>query len=195
MIQIEGVKPALEKLGIDIIVQILSFVQPLDIIALRQVCRALLAASRERVVWRNALRLVTVQHGLFAVTFPVGEMTIPQLQRAATSPGRFVAFLRRELRPPKIRLPNKCIEPTSIRELPGEFDSAFLVPGGRYILTMREFEIIELWNIGFSVNSVIPSSPVTFERFKECIVVVIDLQPIAAGDGLLVMVEVTPYNR
>jgi hypothetical protein len=106
-----------------------------------------------------------------------------------------VAFLRRELRPPKIRLPNKCIEPTSIRELPGEFESAFLVPGGRYILTMREFETIELWDIGFSVNSVIPSSPVTFERFKECGVMVIDVRPIAAGDGLLVMVEVTPYNR
>jgi F-box domain len=190
MIQIEGVKPALEKLGIDIIIQILSFVQPLDIIALRQVCRALLAASRERVVWRNALRLVTVQHGLFAATFPVGEMTIPQLQRAATSPGRFVAFLRRELRPPKIRLPNKCIEPTSIRELPGKFENAFLVPGGRYILAKaRNFKTIELWDIGFSANSVIPSSPVTFKRFKKYIAI-IDLQPIAAGDGLLVMVEV-----
>jgi hypothetical protein len=85
--------------------------------------------------------------------------------------------------------------------LPGEhcFEAAFLVPGGRYILTMSytdsETYLTQLWDIGFSMDSVIPSRPVAFEDFKEDMVVIIGLQPIATRDGLLMMLEVTLNNR
>jgi len=127
-------------------------------------------------------------------------MTTPQLQHAATSPSRFTAYLRQELRPPKNKLPTKLIKPTSFRALPGKhcFERAFLVPGGRYILTMsytKPCYLIQLWDIGFSVDSVTPSFPVASKRFEEYIVVILGLQPIATGDGLLVMLEITLDNR
>ena len=68
------------------------------------------------------------------------------------------------------------------------------MPGGRYILTISYKDtsyLIGLWDIGFSMDSVIPSHPVVSKRFKEHIVVILGLQPTTTGDGLLVMLEVT----
>jgi hypothetical protein len=126
-------------------------------------------------------------------------MTTAQLQHAATSPAQFMAYLRRELEPPKIELPTELMKPKCIRELPGKccFERAFLVPGGRYILTMSSYTktTIKLWDIGFSRDSVTPSLPVASEHFKEDTVLISGLQPIGTGDGFLVMLEVTPHNR
>jgi len=195
-----AVKPVLDKVGIDVIAQILSFVDPKDIVMLQRVCKGLATASRERVVWRNALRLVSEQHGIYTATFPIRDMTTAQLQHAATSPAKFTAFLRQELRPPKNKLPVELIEPKLTRELPGNccFERAFLVPGGRYILTMiyteTESYLMELWDIGFSTDSVTPSS-IASKDFNDHTVVIIGLQPITTRDGLLVMLEVMPDNR
>ena len=195
-------KPAFDKLVDEMIVLIMSFTDPKDIIALRRVCRRLATASRQRIVWSNALRLVSEQHGIYMATFRILEMTIVQLQHAATSPARFTACLQRELRPPKKKLPTHTerVKPKSIRNLPGDccFERAFLVPGGRYILTMsytRSY-LVELWDIGFSTGSVrTPSSRIAYKDFKGYIVVIVGLQPTATRDGLLVMLEVTPDNR
>ena len=167
---------------------------------LQRVCKGLSTASREWVIWRNALRRVSKRHGIYTATFPICNMTTVQLQHAATSPAKFTAFLQKELRPPKNKLPMELIKPKFTCELPGNccFERAFLVPGGRYILTMTYTEtdsyLIELWDIGFSMDSVTPSS-ITSRDFNERTVVIIGLQPIATGDGLLVMLEVTPDNR
>lgn len=84
--------------------------------------------------------------------------------------------------------------------LPGKcsFDRTFLVLGGHYILTMTETNtifLIKLWDIGFFMDSVTPSLPIVSTSFKEHMVVILGLQPITTGDGLLVMLEVMQDNR
>lgn len=196
-----AVKPALGTLGLDVIVQIMSFVDPKEIIMLRRVCRALLTASHERIVWMNALHMVSERHGIYTGTFPKRKMTMTtaQLQHAATSPAQFMAYLQRELGPPKNKLPTELMKSKSIRNLPGGrcFERAFLVPGGRYILTMSSYRnaIIKLWDIGFSRYSVTPPGLVTSRDFRGNTITILGLQPIGIRGGLLVMLEVEPHNR
>jgi hypothetical protein len=97
-------------------------------------------------------------------------MTTAQLQHAATSPAQFTAYLQWELGPPENKLPTELMKPKSICDLPGKccFERAFLMPGGRYILTMSAYKkaIIKLWDIGFSPDSVTPSGPVASIDFN-----------------------------
>ena len=83
--------------------------------------------------------------------------------------------------------------------LPGGrcFERAFLVLGGRYILTMSSYRnaIIKLWDIGFSRYSVTPPGLVTSRDFRGNTITILGLQPIGIGGGLLVMLEVEPHNR
>ncbi|KIM91317.1 hypothetical protein PILCRDRAFT_810578 [Piloderma croceum F 1598] len=180
------VQPAFDKLSLDIIVHIFSFVQPLDIIPVRQTCKTLSYASRERIVWMNALRRVCARHGVFAPTFPIADMTVLQLEHSATSPTRLLARIRRDL-------PTGSIQPMCTRmltKLPATsaFHDTILVPGGRFLFTRSPGNIIELWDLGFSPDSVIRL--IASEFFQDKDIFIVYIQPKGDGLGILVIVKV-----
>jgi len=141
----------------------------------------------------NALRLVCVHHGIFAPTFPVASMTLPQLEHAATSPMRFLTRLRRDL-------PTEPIRPVCTRvltKLPAEseFEGTFLIPGGRFLITRSSRHLVELWDLGFTPDSVISSQPVASLQFTEGNVLMLGVQPTGDGLGISMMVEVKSHLR
>ncbi|XP_006463525.1 hypothetical protein AGABI2DRAFT_144813 [Agaricus bisporus var. bisporus H97] len=89
------------SLPLDVLISLMGFLRPLDLIALRQTCRYLYEANNRRIVWIKALTDVCVENDVFLPTFPIDGMTTEQLLRAATLPsrlylvpgGRFIVLL------------------------------------------------------------------------------------------------------
>jgi len=139
----------------------------------------------------NALRRVCVRHSVFAPTFPIADMTVLQLEHSATSPTRLLARIRRDL-------PTGSIQPVCTRmltKLPAAsaFHDTFLVPGGRFLFTRSPGNTIELWDLGFSPDSVIRL--IASEHFENEHTFIVYLQPKGDGLGILVVVEVVFTSR
>ncbi|KAF7764058.1 hypothetical protein Agabi119p4_8595 [Agaricus bisporus var. burnettii] len=128
----------------DVLISLMRFLRPLDLIALRQTCRYLYEANNRRIVWITALIDVCVENDVFLPTFPIDVMTTEQLLRAATSPSRLSAFLRRNH--------EKKLVPTvhTILDLElseGDFTTMlYFVPGGRFIVLLS-LRTLQLWDI------------------------------------------------
>jgi hypothetical protein len=132
-------------------------------------------------------------------------MSLAQLQHAATSPSRFSALLRRHS-----ETSNVPIQPISRRVLAprplatvshlsfgGEDDSfthLCLVPGGRWLITHTETNLVQLWDLGFGADMIIKPNPLATVSLGEDAIVQFppDVQVNRDGKGLLVA---TSYDR
>ncbi|KAL1742667.1 hypothetical protein HDZ31DRAFT_83982 [Schizophyllum fasciatum] len=74
----------------DVIISVLAFVRPLDIYSIRKTCKILHDATRQHVVWINALRGVCYDNNLYLEFFSPEEMPLLHLEHAATMPSRFI---------------------------------------------------------------------------------------------------------
>ncbi|KAJ7275652.1 hypothetical protein C8J57DRAFT_1714242 [Mycena rebaudengoi] len=162
----------LHRLPLDVLVRILSCLNPLGILNLRQVCASLLTASYQRILWIQALRDMCFERNIFPSSFPVSEMTLSQLQDATNACPRFIRRMRREfssgtpnLNPlaPVIPAP---LHPFSTRIL-SSYDSAaedfkhmVLVPGGRFLFTTSGSNV-RLWDLGFHSAAFIKPFPLS----------------------------------
>ena len=89
-------------------------------------------------------------------------MTVLQLEHAATSPARFVCHLLCKLST-SVRVQHVYTGILSIHTSQDNMlESYFLAPGGRYLLTSLRNGRIQLWDLGFSSNKVIPLNPVSY---------------------------------
>ncbi|KAJ6586325.1 hypothetical protein DFH09DRAFT_1143126 [Mycena vulgaris] len=146
----------------DVLIRIMSHTSVLDIIALRQVCKSLLTASYQRVLWIEALQELSTQRNIFLSSFPIPEMTLPQLEHATTAGLRFLARMRRSF---KTCPTSVTIRPLSTRFLssldsPTEsFKNIVLVPGGRFLITSCG-KNVRLWDLGFHCGSVLNPFPI-----------------------------------
>lgn len=94
-------------------------------------------------------------HGIFPPTFETGEMTTQDLKRSATRPARMLSLLLSEKRwnenflfsSLRYRIEAKpALDARSIRQ---GFRQIFLVPGGRYLITLRIN--LEIWDLSLPV--------------------------------------------
>ncbi|KAJ8516844.1 hypothetical protein ONZ45_g5916 [Pleurotus djamor] len=178
-------------LPLDTIIQVLSFILPMDILSVRKTCKQLMLASCQRIVWINAIRLVCAQRGIFTRSFPVKEMSLAQLEHAATSPFRFTNIIRKSTgsttaQPVAIRL----LQPRLPKDMSGEngvFDSSYLVPGGRFLLTRSSRNLLQLWDLGYSADMMIKPESIASHHLGEGeLQFDPDAQVTQDGQGLLV---------
>ncbi|KAL1658659.1 hypothetical protein GGF50DRAFT_66838 [Schizophyllum commune] len=83
-------KLAFDTLPWDVILHILDFVPPLDIIALRRTCKLFCVATQQHVVWIHALRSVCYENNLYADIFAPEDLPRAHIELAATTPSRFI---------------------------------------------------------------------------------------------------------
>ena len=172
----------LENLPVDTLIQIQKHLDARDIVALRKVrmsillvfsekrlnygtfqsCKGLHAATQHRTVWLNALRRMCWRHGVFAPSFPLEHMSIKELEHASLAPSRISSLIRKgALR----SFVTRILEPRtpSIRkdvETDLECDSAFLIPGGRFLVVNSVCHGICLWDLGIHAGKVPEFSPI-----------------------------------
>ncbi|KAJ6586322.1 hypothetical protein DFH09DRAFT_1359690 [Mycena vulgaris] len=143
----------------DVLIRIMSYTGVLDIITLRQVCKSLLTASYQRVVWIQALRALCAERNIFLSSFPIPEMTLPQLEHSTTASHRFLARMRHDFKTGTLR-PFSTRLLSSLASATEGFKNMVLVPGGRFLLTSCRRNV-RLWDLGFHSGAVIAPSPIS----------------------------------
>ncbi|KAJ6627918.1 hypothetical protein B0H10DRAFT_317131 [Mycena sp. CBHHK59/15] len=161
---------SLSDFTLDTLIHLQSFMQPVDIMTLRQCCKSLSAATKQRTVWLDALRHVCAAHEVSLLTYPMGKMSLADLEHAATSPARFLLQLSKKREDPSDEDDLVYVPPFSTRlfqpRLPrsstaqlGEASTMRLVPGGRYLITASNTALVSIWDLGYSPASVFNPYP------------------------------------
>ncbi|KAF5331945.1 hypothetical protein D9611_008974 [Ephemerocybe angulata] len=157
-----------------------THLEPFEVLSLGQVSRAFHALISEKSVWITILRTVCDKHKLFKPSYPVHEMDLVQLQRAALGPRLVRQCLTRGGVPTEYLAQANEVRPVSTLRLkvlsqaslakplePGVLwlHRRHLVPGGRFLIQVRfnglksNQEVIEatgttyfveLWDLGVS---------------------------------------------
>ncbi|KAF5330236.1 hypothetical protein D9611_010627 [Ephemerocybe angulata] len=145
----------------EIIMHILRFLGPTDILSMRKTCRMMHRVTKYRVVWLEALERVCEKYGIFKPTFPTEKMSILELEHASTGPTRFLAGV-------KMYEPDECVRPyiTRTPQFRWErrsydfygYDTFHLVPGGRFLFTCNS-HVVCLFDLGYSMNVHVKSTP------------------------------------
>ncbi|KAL1742332.1 hypothetical protein HDZ31DRAFT_75589 [Schizophyllum fasciatum] len=152
----------LDKVTLDVVILIQTFLPPLDILlALRPTCRRLYHATKIRTVWLDAARRTCRTNFVFLPSFPLGRMPLSELEHLATSPERYRSVL--------VRGNNySCLEPYARRTLvPRRVDQTdattrfielMLIPGGRFLFSLAPAAVY-LWDLGVNANQMIRPRP------------------------------------
>lgn len=116
-----------------------------------EVSKYISSVTYRRSVWIDALRRLSIQHDIYAPSFPLTEMALAELEHAATTCRRFSARLRSEF------LQHHAMRPASIQYInptqPGEeFDHLRILSGGRFLLTTLG-RTLRLWDLGKLPNN------------------------------------------
>ncbi|KAJ6514203.1 hypothetical protein C8R47DRAFT_1001492, partial [Mycena vitilis] len=132
------------SLPADILIAIMGFVPPYDILTLRTVSKSTSQFTYERSVWIDSLRRACIQHDIYTPSFPLTEMSLDELEHAATACGRFSSRLRHNFFEDCTVWPHyvQYLEPAG-----HEFENLRLIPGGRFLLTSHK-RTIQLWDLG-----------------------------------------------
>ena len=144
----------------------------------------------------NALRTVCFDYNIFLPTFPLDEMIVPELEQASTCHHRFTARLRNELdnkhplAPIAIRILK--LHPSETSSL-GDFNNMTLIPGGRFLISSTNKDIVQLWDLGFTPDMLIIHKPLAsvlvndLDNAFELLV-----QPTSDGRGILLLTVSSP---
>ncbi|KAF6757052.1 hypothetical protein DFP72DRAFT_891647 [Ephemerocybe angulata] len=148
--------------------------EPSEVLFLGQVSRTLRTLVSEKSVWRAILRSVCRKYDLFGPSFPVEEMSVKELQRAALGPELFKALVTRhswpadELHEAQILVPASDLTPFRKRgfKMGGSRSVKFmwvrhLVPGGRFLFQVTQAPnkaadgsfTVQLWDLGVPGSS------------------------------------------
>ncbi|KAF5330047.1 hypothetical protein D9611_010419 [Ephemerocybe angulata] len=154
----------------DIWREISELSNPIDVVALGVTCRALHEATAERTLWMNLLKAVCMEYDLFLPSYPIDEMSVTQLRRAALGPHLWTRRVYKHAVSPNVPfydLGTNVLSPVSTIPFDGQLNSdrfRHLVPGGRFLITcdaehsdrdpraLRDTDIftLKLWDLGFA---------------------------------------------
>jgi len=158
--------PGLTDLCLDLQIHICEFLHPLHILALRQTCKACHAATSQRIVWIGALNRTCRHNSLFLPSFPIPDMSLLELERAATAPSRWIMLSSSKDRNPNKLLPSRTTRITN-NSIPFTLDdltlqNLYLVPGGRYLvassgLSRRTCDCVGVWDLGYVFDGAMSS--------------------------------------
>ncbi|TFK37200.1 hypothetical protein BDQ12DRAFT_685499 [Crucibulum laeve] len=71
----------MEAINDDVLVYIFSFLEPPNILAMRQTCRRMFAVSHLRIVWTNACNTHILQKGYPFPEIPLEKLSVPKLEK------------------------------------------------------------------------------------------------------------------
>ncbi|KAJ7785349.1 hypothetical protein DFH07DRAFT_7929 [Mycena maculata] len=133
---------------VDLIINTMGFMMPHEILVLRKVSQSIAHITRERSVWIDALRRLSLKHGIYTPSFPLTAMTLDELEHAATACRRFSARLRHKFIQPNDSLLSPIASQFIEATRPGEdFDHLRFLPGGRFLVTTFGCTL-RLWDLG-----------------------------------------------
>ncbi|TEB27175.1 hypothetical protein FA13DRAFT_961209 [Coprinellus micaceus] len=135
--------PSFECIGLpgDLWIEVALDADPLDVMSLSQTCRILHSLLSEGSVWKAILRKDMRRNGPFIVSYSLDELTLGELQRAATRSERWRRFsIKRALSPGAWNMDATLETGKSLRDCsdvrPTNANlTQRLIPGGRFLLT------------------------------------------------------------
>ncbi|KDR79857.1 hypothetical protein GALMADRAFT_241960 [Galerina marginata CBS 339.88] len=192
----------LTNLGVDVLINVMVFLRPMDIINLRQTCKTLKLSTMHRIVWVDALKQMMDEQRIPEATFPTSSMDREALEHTALSPAKFSSILEKSA--------DNKIHPFSIRILPDylskqemskhgiqsyvHYSDMILAPGGRFMVTSLDVlapgakNLVQLWDIGVCghgdkakvrVQAILESKPIRL----------LTLAPVPDGSGFYLVSE------
>ncbi|EFI27011.1 hypothetical protein CC1G_15144 [Coprinopsis cinerea okayama7 len=158
----------------DIMLSIHRYLEPRDFISMRRTCKSFHKLSKMKILWIYAVQDLYHRHGLqnYVAQFSLEKMSLADLERLALSPSRFLDWMRRGhskfipkfenfevLRPPRF--------------VAVEFEFAFMVPGGRFLVTTSRSRAYDdggetaacLWDLGYGKKHRMKRRPVAHVIF------------------------------
>ncbi|PPQ77790.1 hypothetical protein CVT26_005385 [Gymnopilus dilepis] len=190
--------PTFPFLAVDLILRILHFLRPSDIISLRKTCKTLLDITKLRTVWISALRSVMIRHSIPEDTCPMEEMTLPLLEHVALAPYRLLTLLARSdgetvlplaIRVLSPRVTNAEKDEYGIDDNGGLYDS-FVESSGRFLASLsayQSFTLFTVWDLGFCANDLI--KPIARYRESASVTLFLDgFNPGPQGSGVFFLV-------
>jgi hypothetical protein len=125
--------------------------------------------SRERTVWITVARQVCADNHVFGCTYQFENMAMLDLEHVATAPQRFATRLRKEfgrepLEPVLTRSIHSSLSPyVHLSGIENSNYSGFvcmkLIPGGRFLVTHTQNNILQLWDLGFAPDARLNPQP------------------------------------
>ena len=140
-------------------------------------CKALELATRQRIVWVDALHRVCLDNTLFLPSFPIPDMSDLELERAAMAPRRWIGLKQH------LNEFSEMLHPRTTRIIKyANISHLFIVPGGRYLVTAGYG--LSVWDLGYvsSVDCKLVASVKLRENFGPCLV-----QATPDGMGLVIL--------
>lgn len=122
------------------------------------------SATAHRTVWMDALRRVSAAHEVSYDSYPIENMSLADLEHAATSPARFVSHISKE-RGSEDLIPafsTRLFQPRLPRLTAGNLEEISLmrlIPGGRYLVAATHAGRLSVWDLGYSPAAVINPYP------------------------------------
>jgi hypothetical protein len=143
-----------------------------------------------------ALRQICADYHVFGCTYAHTEMTMLDLERAATSHHRFASRLQHEFG-------EEPLIPMVLRVIPGRSNtySMQLVPGGRFMLTYASAGgydvVIQLWDLDFALNYLPNPHPLAITKIPGLWLgsLGIPIQRTSDGLGIRVLVPSSPTHK
>ena len=177
------------SLSTDVLIQIQSFLDPDDIISLREISiilfsecliltvslsflfetsRVLCIVTKLQIVWINALRRVCLMHGINLFTFyPLENISQIELEHIALSPFRFIKYAKDniasegDIKSVKTRFLESRLPPvfSTDENIPFNCVTLFLIPGSWFLLTDTIRHGVALWDLRVHAGIPIKLSP------------------------------------
>ncbi|KAJ3535506.1 hypothetical protein NMY22_g6459 [Coprinellus aureogranulatus] len=134
----------------DLWLDVVSFLEPSDVAALQSICVSLYSLIHQRSVWVSVLRSSCRDQCIFFPSFPVDDMDMDRIQRAALAPEQFTRLIQSKSQ--LSRDPPSLSSSLGVRlSLPSEAyvngNTYALVPGGRYLLAGGS-QGLRIWDLG-----------------------------------------------
>ncbi|KAI4526787.1 hypothetical protein K525DRAFT_188364 [Schizophyllum commune Loenen D] len=181
MLAIHSAAIDLLSLPQEIILHIIDFAPPYDILSLRKTCKALYPITRDRSVWVHAVRKMCTERALFAPTYDLIQTSRLRLEHAATAPRRFFELLMNSgsldlqdaqklhaisKRLLELRLPRSSAANLGFNARENTFREFHLLPGGRFLLA-RSSESVHFWDLGTNATGMVEPFPIYHQRIKD----------------------------
>lgn len=123
-------------------------------------------ASKDRTVWTYVVKSVYYENWITDPEniFPMESMSLLQLEHIATSPVRFATGVLKALEndetPNPVAIRILKLSSSSHPTLPfGSFKMLGLSSGGRFLLTLTDMKMLQIWDLGYSANMLIGCQP------------------------------------
>ncbi|KDR79839.1 hypothetical protein GALMADRAFT_241929 [Galerina marginata CBS 339.88] len=176
------VKSRLLNLPPNLHLQIFFLLDAIDVISIRQSCKTFSETSLRKEVWTTVLRNMCYQNTVFAPTFSIDDMSVSELEKAATAPARMLSRLENHQKSSH----KTPLKPHRTRYFSPEddevnFDSVFLVPGGRFLVT-GSLDGLKLWDLSSFSNE---NAPQIVMSWLFPLNTVFGIKPTAGREGLI----------